>query len=60
MILLEIQILTDIKGFVLASKYYPKTRHTDGRSRDPLGGLRWDQSLSRIVLLENKNAQGCR
>lgn len=38
LILLEIQSLTDIKGSALASKYYPKTRHIDGRSGDPLGG----------------------
>lgn len=46
LILLETQSLTDIKGFALASKTFPKTKHIDGRSRDPLGGLRWDQSLS--------------
>lgn len=35
LILLETQILTDIKGSVFASKYDPKTRHIDGGSREP-------------------------
>lgn len=51
LICLEIQILTDMKGSVLASKHYPRTRHVDSRAGAPLGQLWKDQSLNRRVLL---------
>lgn len=49
-----------MKGSVYASKHYPRTRHTDGRSGDLPGELWQDQSLIRGVFLMKRNAHDCR
>lgn len=62
LILLEIQILTDIKGSVPASECDPEMRHSDGGSRGSLwgNGVTGDQSLIKTVLAETKSARGHR
>lgn len=56
LIFLEVQSLTDMKGSALASKWYPRTRGTDERSKDPLGWLCRAQSLSSEEVWWRKHA----